>query len=597
MNEPEKPKNFITRKSIEELLGMKYVIPEYQRGYRWQPPQVKDLLNDINEFNPTKDNEFYCLQPLVVKKSEDGKSYDVIDGQQRLTTIKIILNYLKIKSFDVEYVTRKGSEGFLNAIDDSKKDKNIDYFYMSQAYDTVREWFEAKGDIFKKFSGKLLNKTKVIWYETVEKNIIDVFERLNSGKIPLTNAELIKALFLKSSNFGDVNSNELRLCQQEIAMQWDEIEYALQNDEFWYFINKTVKAGEKYKDTRIDFIFDLIFVNDLFEMDNECIRNEKLKSYRYVNEKFKKGVNQKDLKGLWKQVRDIYLTLKEWYNDIKLYHYIGFLVAESNMSIYEIYNTLYEDEENKKLQLSKSDFLEKIKDYISNIFTCKKSKKLELSEIRYKGEFSKYVKKALLLHNVETMTQQIENQESSKYKLAAFQKFPFHLYKLENWDIEHISSQTENKFNDRLEQLYFLNSAKLIVTNDGLRGDIESVLKSEENFDFNDLKNRILVSLNVENVQYYTSDGLDNLALLDSKTNRSYGNAIFPVKRQCVINKDKAKLDKSDEISSFVPICTKNVFLKYYSPLGGTLLVWTEDDAKAYFNNMKETLKDFIESE
>lgn len=73
------------------------------------------------------------------------------------------------------------------------------------------------------------------------------------GKIPLTNAELIKALFLCAENF-EQNSESIRLKQLEIANEWDRIEYALQNPEFWYFLNKE----ESERPTRIEFIFDLM---------------------------------------------------------------------------------------------------------------------------------------------------------------------------------------------------------------------------------------------------------------------------------------------------------------------------------------------------
>lgn len=57
----------IELKKTNELLGMNFYIPSYQRGYRWTEQQVKDLLNDIDEFKQEGDN-WYCLQPLVVKK-------------------------------------------------------------------------------------------------------------------------------------------------------------------------------------------------------------------------------------------------------------------------------------------------------------------------------------------------------------------------------------------------------------------------------------------------------------------------------------------------------------------------------------------------
>lgn len=79
-------------KSIGELEGMEFHIPHYQRGYRWGEKEVKALLEDIEDFmntikNKDKENkEFYCLQPVFVRQAEE-KQFNVIDGQQRLTTI------------------------------------------------------------------------------------------------------------------------------------------------------------------------------------------------------------------------------------------------------------------------------------------------------------------------------------------------------------------------------------------------------------------------------------------------------------------------------------------------------------------------------
>lgn len=53
---------------IKETAVANFFIPGYQRGYRWTEQQVKDLLNDINEFEPENDS-WYCLQPLVTKKT------------------------------------------------------------------------------------------------------------------------------------------------------------------------------------------------------------------------------------------------------------------------------------------------------------------------------------------------------------------------------------------------------------------------------------------------------------------------------------------------------------------------------------------------
>ena len=120
-------------KSINQLLECNFFIPAYQRGYRWTPQQVNDLLNDIWEFHKKDDKskeEFYCLQPLVVKKV--GNEYALIDGQQRLTTIFLILTYLDNimtilgkKKYSFRFETRKDSETFLQNIDIEQKEHNI----------------------------------------------------------------------------------------------------------------------------------------------------------------------------------------------------------------------------------------------------------------------------------------------------------------------------------------------------------------------------------------------------------------------------------------------------------------------------------------
>ena len=144
--------NDITLKSVRNLLGMNFFIPSYQRGYRWTEQQVKDLLNDIKEFIDNGTNNIYCIQPLVVKEREQDilskikkansidevkqfllGSWEVIDGQQRLTTIKIILTVLQEKSYELEYETRTESKDFLNDIsrkNNAEAESNID-FYLS----------------------------------------------------------------------------------------------------------------------------------------------------------------------------------------------------------------------------------------------------------------------------------------------------------------------------------------------------------------------------------------------------------------------------------------------------------------------------------
>ncbi len=83
-------------------------------------------------------------------------------------------------------------------------------------------------------------------------------------------------------------------------------------------------------------------------------------------------------------------------------------------------------------------------------------------------------------------------------------------------------------------------------------------------------------------------DGIGNLALLDSGTNRSYGNAIFPVKRRRVIFEAMGK-------GSYVPSLTEAAFAKSYSPGATQMRYWGESDAAAYHDAMKAMFEEFMD--
>ena len=316
---------------------------------------------------------------------------------------------------------------------------------MAKAKESVTMWmqeqFGTNENNKKSYLKKLKGKVKFIWYETTEEDPIKVFTRLNIGKIALTNSELVKALFLNSSNF----SNSIQLRQQEIAGEWDKIEYALQNDEFWMFLHN--KGYDR--PTRIDFILDLIckqnalnineFTNE--EEKDKIIGTDRYRTFRYFYEYFKSmrldAANQIKAETAWQEIKSVYQIFNEWFNDLETYHYIGFLVA---CGIYvEDLVKLWKENGNKKV------FINLLKEEIK-----KETNKTDI-EFQYKedGSDKTRCRPLLLFHNIQTVINQNKAQlNNAKYKTGVFYKFPFHLYKLEGWDVEHVNSNTNNPEED-----------------------------------------------------------------------------------------------------------------------------------------------------
>ena len=569
----------LTEKTIGELLEYKFFIPAYQRGYRWNETQVEDLLSDIDTFMPiqvekTNKKSWYCLQPIVVKECDEitktknnlqGTWHEVIDGQQRLTTIFLIIQYAnemwiskqKIPVFQIEYETREGSFEFLKkqSIDEAE-DKavidfdNIDFHHITKSYNKIHDWVKSYKKKYNKefdnnvFLSKLKSNSKVIWYEVPpEKDAIEIFTRINMGKIPLTNAELIKALFLNSSNFPNCDPDKLKLKQLEIASEWDRMEYSLQNKEFWYFINNS----ENELSTRIEYIFDLM--KDIEGVSNG---NDQYSTFRFFSEKFKTK-KQKEIEENWQEIKNLFQTIEEWFNDRELYHKTGYLIAIGE----ELKNLIV----NAKNQ-TKKEFKLYLNAKISDRVKCK-----DLQTVEYGN--NALIRNILLLHNIQTM---LNNENESS-------RFPFDRYKKEKWDIEHIHAiATEVKVKKEQQKEWlsknFIQTKR--HTNKEFNTIIENIITNDIFIDETKFDEIIIYVLGEED------NHIRNLCLLDRGTNRSYKNDSFREKRKKIIENEKK--------GTFIPICTKNVFMKYYSKELIDLELWNEIDRDSYLENINITV-------
>lgn len=596
--------NRISLKSVSNLLGERFYIPAYQRGYRWEPQQVEELLEDISAFqsNYSTKNEYYCLQPIVVIKhywnqtenEERLEGWEVVDGQQRLTTILLILHYLeqhkpsgesksddnKNRFFAIEYETQRSKPFFLNMGHDAVSD--IDSSYMQKAYSAISSWFAKKSnpELFYHYIYDALRLeykekenrgvVRVIWYEIEDGNAIETFLRINMGKIPLESAELIKALFLQEKDYGE-ESDLAKLRQTEISCEWDVIENALHNQELWAFL-----GGGSQASNRIGLILDIVCENDNFNM---CIPPEKLgnddyRSFRYFYSCIGSVDSYQDIFKIWQSVHDEWNKLIDLFSNHESYHYVGFLV-QCGIGIGDIIQSL-------RVLKSKSDITAKLRAMIADQFPPRIIKKngdiLSIAVDYRKASDRGEIKKLLLLFNIEHIVAQCKDKHS-------YVRFPFRAYLDGNWDIEHVDSNTENNLSSDKDQREWL---KMVVVDfpqidSDLKNMIDSFLEGKKNStDFVTLYDKIVLAFGIKSNDEVMKNSIGNLVLLDAGTNRAYRNALFATKRRFIIAKDK--------VGEFIPICTKNVFLKYFNEASDSQRKWTEQDAEAYCQSIENSI-------
>ena len=554
-------------KSILEIEG-KFFVPDYQRGYRWGEDVVKQLLDDIKK-NGEINNQIYYLQPIVVKARKEG-DYELIDGQQRLTTLYLILKYLSkylpdIKiGYEIHYETRESTHDYLQNIDPEKSEENIDFFFVNQAYNTIKNWFNEDTKKCEDFLEQIEKYVKIIWYEPEEEiSGEELFTRLNIGRIPLTNSELIRALFLSRNN-GVTHEKQL-----EISTEWDKIEKELRSSAFWAFL-----TNENEYTNRIELLFNM--------MANRSNKKDDYATFFFFNEK-------KDKISVWNEIIAYYEKLKELYEDKELFHKVGYLVVNSTSEQNTLYNLLKKTEEKKKSEL-KSYIDEKIKKSlkIEKIIESLKSRKLEesLEELNYKDD-PKNIHKILLLFNIISM---MEIKDESV-------RFPFDKYKKNGtlWSLEHIHAENAelNTNDEQIEWLKLHHDAvkdiniKIDKEKEEKLNEIDKVIKSkninkEKFIDYQQFLFKLLP--NESDDKFIHS--LSNLTLLDTRHNSALSNSAFIVKRKKIIEKDKK--------GEFIPYCTRMVFLKYYSENTSQLYFWSKDDRVGYITQIIDKLEKYL---
>lgn len=638
--------NSMGTKKVEELLanksmpkGMQFFVPNYQRGYRWKESQVQQLLNDLSEFDYEKGNEsrFYCLQPLVVKEDKE-KGWIVIDGQQRLTTLFIILTCIekmlykeKAKLFVMNYQNKIQMHDWLESLGIVKLDSNsgevidevalneedIDAYHITNAYLTVKKWLEDTYDykaIGAEIREKIRTYTRFIWYEIngdVKPEII--FTNINMGKIKLTNAELIKALLLKQDNYKGESEKEITASQIKISTAWDNMEATLQREDMWRFLTGSGKFSSI--DTHMELIFQ-IMANEIiksrvekypeFYVENEKQLNRETYTFiifnreiEYMKREYEAAGDykySKMLEDFWGKVESFYNMFIDWYEDREWYHLIGFLLSKDANQSEEYFENLC----NLYRGHTKTEFIMELKKKIISEIEFEDTDKDDfefgedvvreyLNSLQYSGKKAEKdkIKNMLLLFNVISMQQ---NTDSNP-------RFPFDAYQRQKWDIEHIHSVTTDRAQNKKEREEWLEEAKPYIDSEvgmpeDLKAEIDNIYTQKLYGDesapqYDEMYNKVIAFFSGESsVEEKPINEISNLTLLDQRTNRGYGNHIFPVKRNKILEKSG--------IESFIPLCTKNVFLKFYSKTVSQMYLWDKHDRQDYFDKMVQTIVDYL---
>lgn len=605
-----------TLKSVRELCGSQnssghnYFIPDYQRGYRWGEREVTQLLSDLYEFMNQHPNqqEFYCLQPLVVVERE-AKSldslpdsvkeagavvYEVVDGQQRLTTLFLLIHYFneqyrsKITTPQLHFETREGSAAALESVQigtngaavfgnaGCQLTQSIDFWHIKHAYEYIHDWCENNlaALLQGSFQDFVLDRTKVIWYAVdASQDVIKVFERNNVGKIALTDAELIKAQMLQRNRQGDINALRQQL---EIAREWDEMENALRQESLWAFLY----GGEVAPVNRIEKLFALVLKQRGFPEGRIFDRVE-----AYMKKQKEESMPDLNLVQLWSNIKELYFVFTDWHKDHSFYHYIG-LLTSMGVSIESIWIKVQDDSDE-----TKDSFLKELKGIIGarirKTFNYDEKKGFlvpSLEEAKDCYQKRGAVKELILLYNVQLCL-----------RPDCSERLPFELYHSRDWDLEHIDSQTESDINSWEEQEKWLSDAlpfvethlKEVAQHQDLLKSINKYLdtKTVDEEVFSDLREQVQKIFGEEEDKY--SQSIGNLCLLDAKTNRSYQNALYPVKR--------AKIVKREAEGQYIFPGTRIAFMKFFDGAETErITVWSHDDKVAFEKHIYTTIKDFL---
>ncbi|CAM1359054.1 conserved hypothetical protein [Tenacibaculum litopenaei] len=332
-----------------------FLIPEYQRSYVWNTDNINDLLDDLWYAFKNKPYDEYFLGSLVLKKTSETKfnEFEVLDGQQRLTTFFMFMAVLRdvaidddlkeachdrifqkankfkkiperirliykirdnVETFINDYVLENGGSNKTDDLKESSKNKNISISHMANAILTISKFFSNKSSTEIENFGEFIAEKPVFIYVSTEsmEDAFRMFTILNNRGVPLTNADI-----LKSINIGFIENSE----QEKYAQIWENIESDLGGDfdRFLSFI-RTIKVKEKARLNLLDEFNENIYTKNKLEKGKktvELIQKHKVNYDKVIT--FKEDINlENEYKNLL-TIMQIGLPSTDWIPSLLLY--------------------------------------------------------------------------------------------------------------------------------------------------------------------------------------------------------------------------------------------------------------------------------------
>lgn len=543
------------------LQGKAYSIPPYQRGYKWDTKDIERLLKDINEFSPNEDlNLFYCLQNITLVESQDSKTFNVVDGQQRLTTLTVILSYLneyELINEKLQYNVRKETEEFLKEYifkpnelkniqnweqfleNTSIKGKDYDYqdvFYLFNAYKAIQTWFETYPNSVTAMKDKILNHVKLI--VNLPKNIEEqeLFENLNGKRVPLDGADLIRALIITrvaKKEIGDIDDsikqnvliNERRV---KIGLMLDRINHWWADENKKNYFHQFTKESKVPDEESISFNDVTYPINHLYKLYVLAYGEGVLDM-----EFFEKKVIED---GFLDELQLLQRTMENWCNDKELYHLILFTSIYAREKIKEEPVLSFKELLHQWKKLYRKDFIRFLKkriastevfnDLINQTERCKEeNEKTAFLENWYDN---KLITVSVLLDIISILS-------SNSTCL------PARHFKAYKEDLEHIFPQTPvgDRIKDKIKQTQILKEYIDIINQS---------LSEEEKININDCdidwenqnwKDDIKFRINNRIEKVIPVNSLGNMCVLHESVNRGYGNDFFLEKRIDIMRKSQ----------------------------------------------------------